>query len=91
MMPPTAHVDARSVALRDGRRRVVEPSPWGPHEWLSRAGVTAAQQLMLVRVTMPAGKGHAFHRHPAMEEIIYVVVGPRRAMGRPRLAAARPG
>jgi quercetin dioxygenase-like cupin family protein len=54
---------------------VVEPSPWGPHEWLSRAGLTAAEQLMLVRVTMPAGKGHAFHRHPAMEEIIYVVSG----------------
>ena len=30
---------------------------------------------MLVRVTMPPGKGHAFHRHPAMEEIIYVVSG----------------
>ena len=54
---------------------VVEPSPWGPHEWLSRAGLTAAEGLMLVRVTMPAGKGHAFHRHPALEEIIYVVSG----------------
>src|SRR4051812_26348681 len=54
---------------------VVEPSPWGPHEWLSRVGLTAAEQLQLVRVTMPPGKGHAFHRHPAMEEIIYVVSG----------------
>jgi quercetin dioxygenase-like cupin family protein len=54
---------------------VVEPSPWGPHDWLSRAGLTAAERLMLVRVTMPPGKGHAFHRHPAMEEIIYVVAG----------------
>jgi quercetin dioxygenase-like cupin family protein len=54
---------------------VVEPSPWGPHDWLSRAGLTAADRLMLVRVTMPPGKGHAFHRHPAMEEIIYVVAG----------------
>jgi quercetin dioxygenase-like cupin family protein len=24
---------------------------------------------------MPPGTGHAFHRHPAMEEIIYVVSG----------------
>jgi quercetin dioxygenase-like cupin family protein len=54
---------------------IVEPSPWGPHEWLSRAGLTAAEQLQLVRVTMPPGKGHAFHLHPAMEEIIYVVSG----------------
>ncbi len=30
---------------------------------------------MLVRVRMPPGKAHAFHRHPAMEEIIYVVSG----------------
>jgi quercetin dioxygenase-like cupin family protein len=54
---------------------IVEPSAWGPHEWLSRAGLTAAAQLQLVRVTMPPGKGHAFHLHPAMEEIIYVVSG----------------
>jgi len=54
---------------------IVEPSPWGQHEWLSRAGLTAAEQLQLVRVTMPPGKGHAFHLHPAMEEIIYVIAG----------------
>lgn len=53
----------------------VEDSPWGPHDWLCRPGLTAAQGLLLVRVNMPPGKGHAFHRHPAMEEIIYVVSG----------------
>lgn len=53
----------------------VEELDWGPHEWISRVGLTAAENLMLVRVTMPAGKGHAFHRHPAMEEIIYVIEG----------------
>jgi quercetin dioxygenase-like cupin family protein len=54
---------------------VIEPSPWGPHEWLCRPDLTAAQDLQLVRVSMPPGTGHAFHRHPAMEEIIYVVSG----------------
>lgn len=54
---------------------IVEPSPWGPHDWLCRPGLTEARDLQLVRVTMPPGKGHAFHRHPAMEEIIYVVAG----------------
>jgi quercetin dioxygenase-like cupin family protein len=54
---------------------IVEPSPWGPHEWLARPGLTPARNLQIVRVTMPPGKGHAFHRHPAMEEIIYVVAG----------------
>jgi quercetin dioxygenase-like cupin family protein len=53
----------------------VEGSPWGPHEWLSRPGLTDAEQLLLVRVRMPPGRAHQFHRHPAMEEIIYVVSG----------------
>jgi quercetin dioxygenase-like cupin family protein len=53
----------------------VDHSPWGPHEWLSRPGLTGADQLLLVRVRMPPGRAHQFHRHPAMEEIIYVVSG----------------
>lgn len=53
----------------------VEPSPWGPHEWLSRPGLTAAEHLLMVRVHMPPGRAHQFHRHPTMEEIIYVVSG----------------
>ena len=67
--------------LADPRRFVVaadvevEELPWGPHEWLCRPGLTDAEGLLLVRVRMPPGKGHAFHRHPAMEEIIYVVEG----------------
>lgn len=53
----------------------VEPSPWGPHEWLSRPGLTAAEELLMVRVVMPPGRAHQFHRHPSMEEIIYVLSG----------------
>jgi quercetin dioxygenase-like cupin family protein len=53
----------------------VEILPWGPHEWLSRPGLTEARLLQLVRVTMPAGAAHRFHRHPAMEELLYVVSG----------------
>ena len=53
----------------------VEELPWGPHEWISREGLTQADHLMLVRVTMPPGKAHKFHRHPHMEEIIYVISG----------------
>ena len=53
----------------------VETLPWGPHEWLSRPGLTAAEELLLVRVRMPPGTAHEFHRHPAMEEIIYVISG----------------
>jgi quercetin dioxygenase-like cupin family protein len=53
----------------------VEASPWGPHEWLCRPGLTDANDLLLVRVRMPVGRAHQFHRHPAMEEIIYVISG----------------
>jgi quercetin dioxygenase-like cupin family protein len=53
----------------------VEPSQWGPHEWISRPGLTSAEELLMVRVLMPPGRAHQFHRHPAMEEIIYVASG----------------
>jgi quercetin dioxygenase-like cupin family protein len=53
----------------------IEELPWGPHEWLCRPGLTEAEQLLLVRVRIPPGQGHSFHRHPAMEEIIYIVSG----------------
>jgi quercetin dioxygenase-like cupin family protein len=67
----------RMNALRfvTDREMQVEPSPWGPHDWLSRPGLTDAQGLLMVRVRMPPGRAHQFHRHPAMEEIIYVVSG----------------
>lgn len=67
-----AHNALRFVTGADAQ---VEASPWGPHEWLSRPGLTAAKELLLVRVLMPPGRAHQFHRHPAMEEIIYVVSG----------------
>jgi quercetin dioxygenase-like cupin family protein len=57
------------------REAEVEELPWGPHEWLARAGLTESRLLQLVRVTMPAGKAHRFHRHPEMEELLYVVAG----------------
>ncbi len=54
---------------------IVEQLPWGPHEWISRPDIVAAKHLLLVRVRMPAGQAHAFHRHPHMEEIVYVEQG----------------
>ena len=53
----------------------VEGSSWGPHEWLCRPGLTDADDLLMVRVLMPPGRAHQFHRHPALEEIIYVISG----------------
>ena len=53
----------------------IEVLPWGPHEWLARAGLTDSKLLQLVRVRMPPGTAHAFHRHPCMEELLYYVEG----------------
>jgi quercetin dioxygenase-like cupin family protein len=66
---------ATPLRFIQGDQVQVEQLPWGPHEWISRTGLTGAEKLMLVRVTMPPGQAHRFHRHPALEEIIYVVQG----------------
>jgi quercetin dioxygenase-like cupin family protein len=47
----------------------------GLHHWLSRPDLTGTEQLNLVRVEVEPGNGHPFHRHPTMEEIIYVISG----------------
>ena len=53
----------------------VEELPWGPHHWLCRPGLVEADKLLVVRVHMPPGQAHKFHRHPEMEEVIYVLEG----------------
>ena len=54
---------------------VVEQLPWGPHEWLVRPEMAASEHLMLVRVSMPSGQAHQFHRHPHFEEALYFLEG----------------
>lgn len=66
---------AECLRFVTSREAQVEQLPWGPHEWLARVGLTDSRLLQLVRVTMPAGKAHRFHRHPAMEELLYVLDG----------------
>jgi len=54
---------------------IVEELPWGPHEWLVKPPLTESEHLMLVRVTMPPGEAHQFHRHPHFEEALYFLEG----------------
>ena len=49
--------------------------PWCHVEWMSNAALTSAKQLLLVRAEFPPGEQHNFHKHPAREEIIYVLEG----------------
>jgi len=53
----------------------IEEFPWGPHEWFVKEGITENEQLLLVKVRMPAGTAHQFHRHPHMEEALYYLEG----------------
>lgn len=62
----------RFVTTAESRRDDV---PWGVNEWLCSGELCEADKLALVRVHIPPGHGHSFHRHPHMEEIIYVVSG----------------
>lgn len=52
--------DARFITAENA---LVEQLGWGSFDWLSRPDLTAAEQLLLVRVHIPPGQGHAFHRH----------------------------
>ncbi len=48
---------------------------WGVMGWASRPVTTAARDLVVIEVTLETGQGHAFHKHPDQEEVIYVIDG----------------
>ena len=48
---------------------------WGVMGWLSRPATTGAKDLVVIEVTLEAGFGHNFHKHPEQEEVIYVISG----------------
>lgn len=43
--------------------------------WLCRPEIVEADGLQVCRATFAPGKGHSFHKHPELEEIIYVLEG----------------
>src|SRR5262245_65425361 len=53
----------------------VTEAHWGLHDWCCKPELTGTKNLIVVRVTMPPGRGHQFHYHPAREEIIYILDG----------------
>ena len=48
---------------------------WGSLGWCSRPADTGAEKLVVIEVTLAPGGGHAFHKHPQQEEVIYVIAG----------------
>lgn len=53
----------------------VEELPRGVHHWFSRPDITESDHLIATRVDVPPGGGHPFHRHPTMDEVIYILDG----------------
>ena len=48
---------------------------WGGLAWCCRPADTGAKDLVVMEVTLAPGGGHAFHKHPGQEEVIYVIDG----------------
>jgi quercetin dioxygenase-like cupin family protein len=45
------------------------------HHWYFKAGLGDSESMVFVRARIVPGAGHAFHTHPEMDEIIYVLEG----------------
>jgi len=52
-----------------------ETLDWGSLGWCSRPSNNGAKQIVAIEVTLAPGGGHAFHKHPNQEEMIYVIDG----------------
>src|ERR1043165_6888484 len=53
----------------------VENLPGKIHHWYSKPGMGQATNLVFVRAHLQPGEAHAFHHHPQMEEILYILSG----------------
>jgi len=62
----------RFVSLAEAE---LEQLPGKTHYWYSRPGMVNDTNLLFVRAQLPAGEAHAFHYHPKMEEILYILSG----------------
>jgi quercetin dioxygenase-like cupin family protein len=52
-----------------------EELSWGVTGWISRPSLTGATDITVMEVKLNPGSGHAFHKHPHQEEVIYVMSG----------------
>ncbi|HUT10976.1 MAG TPA: cupin domain-containing protein [Thermoguttaceae bacterium] len=64
---------------------------WGSLGWCSRPADTSAEKLVVIEVTLAPGGGHAFHKHPRQEEVIYVIDGQVEQWREDELRVLRPG
>lgn len=53
----------------------MERHDWGATRVVCDPASTAAAQLTILEASFDPGGGHAFHRHPEQEEMLYVLSG----------------
>ncbi|MEX0778969.1 MAG: cupin domain-containing protein [Balneolales bacterium] len=54
---------------------LVEKLDRGVHHWFSRPDITGSDSMMVTQVDVEPGNGHPFHKHPTMDETIYIIAG----------------
>jgi len=52
-----------------------ETLDWGALGWCCRPAGMGMKNLVVIEVTLSPGGGHAFHKHPRQEEVIYCIDG----------------
>lgn len=69
--------DVQTKKLRFvGQKDVINESvPWCVNEWLVKPELVEAKQLQICRCQIQSGRGHDFHTHPELEEVIYILEG----------------
>lgn len=61
------------------------------HHWYFKEGLGDSESLVFVRARIVKGAGHAFHTHPEMDEIIYVLEGEMEQWLEQESRVLRPG
>lgn len=52
-----------------------DPQPWGATDWLVNPRTAGSRQLVVAQIIIKPGHGHAFHIHPAQEEVVVILEG----------------
>lgn len=65
-------MSGRFIGVQDIKH---DTADWGDTGWISRPELTGSRALCVMDVTISLGGGHAFHRHPDQEELIWVREG----------------
>lgn len=59
----------------EARKLKQEPVDGRDHYWHFNPNISQEAETILVKVVVPVGGGHPFHRHPEMNEILYILKG----------------